>query len=319
MQPINKLDVSVIIPTYNRVQFLAKTINSILHQTIPAKEVILVDDGSNDNTADLAREYGKDVIYVYQKNQGVSAARNLGISLATSKYITFLDSDDYWDPKKLEKQVTAMEEHPDAVAHICNISWYKGKDIRPQSFWVNSNAQRAENEEGALNNPLAWVIKDSVAVVPSIMVRSDVLKIAGGFNTALSLWEDTDFAARVALCGPWVFSTDPFVFIRELSDEEDRLSRVRSVDNCYSQYIKCDILSALLSNPNLIQESHRKMVVSEIAKSTYGLAGAKARTGAIAEAGKLYLESFKLGLRCKSALMLLALYGSRGTIHRLLR
>ena len=102
--------VSVIIPTYQRAHVVGRAINSALAQTYPDIEILIIDDGSTDNTAQVVQGYGSNVHYIYQGNQGRPAARNNGIRHATGEFIAILDSDDWWQPSKLEKQVACMQE-----------------------------------------------------------------------------------------------------------------------------------------------------------------------------------------------------------------
>ncbi len=102
--------ISVIIPVYNRDRYLAEAIESVLAQTYPAIELIVVDDGSSDRSAEVAQSYP--VIYHYQPNGGISAARNTGIALATGEFLAFLDSDDIWVTDKLAKQMAAFDANP---------------------------------------------------------------------------------------------------------------------------------------------------------------------------------------------------------------
>ncbi|AFY33787.1 glycosyltransferase family A protein [Calothrix sp. PCC 7507] len=106
--------ISVIIPVYNRDRYLAEAIESVLAQTYPAIELIVVDDGSSDRTAEVAQSYP--VIYHYQINGGIGAARNTGIGLATGEFLAFLDSDDIWVTDKLAKQMAAFESDPNLEA-----------------------------------------------------------------------------------------------------------------------------------------------------------------------------------------------------------
>ena len=106
--------ISVIIPAYNRERYLAEAIESVFAQTYPAIELIVVDDGSIDRTAEVAKRYP--IIYHYQPNGGIGAARNAGIALATGTYIAFLDSDDIWLPDKLANQMAAFAAAPQLEA-----------------------------------------------------------------------------------------------------------------------------------------------------------------------------------------------------------
>ncbi|MDH5741281.1 MAG: glycosyltransferase, partial [Nitrospira sp.] len=108
--------VSVVVPTYNRAYCLQRCVNSVLEQSYPHVEVLLVDDGSQDGTEDLVKSrYGGDdrVRYVFQANRGVAAARNRGFSLAQGEFVALLDSDDVWKPWKLELQVAVMAHLPE--------------------------------------------------------------------------------------------------------------------------------------------------------------------------------------------------------------
>jgi glycosyltransferase involved in cell wall biosynthesis len=104
--------VSVIIPTYNCEQFIGRAINSALAQTYRDFEVIVVDDGSTDRTQSLVAGYGDAVHYVYQSNQGASAARNAALTRAGGEFIAYLDADDLWDPEKLVRQIAYLDAHP---------------------------------------------------------------------------------------------------------------------------------------------------------------------------------------------------------------
>jgi len=109
--------VSIIIPTYNRARFLKEAIESVFNQTYLDYELIVVDDGSEDNTKQIITRYKDRLTYTDIPHQGVSKARNTGINLAQGEFICFLDSDDLWLPKKLEAQMDFFNSHPDAL--IC--------------------------------------------------------------------------------------------------------------------------------------------------------------------------------------------------------
>jgi len=312
------VDVSIIIPSFNRARLLSETLDSVLSQTVQAREIIVVDDGSTDNTSEVLKEYGDKIRYLFQENQGVSAARNYGVRVASSKYIAFNDSDDHWLPEKLEKQVAAMEENPHFIAHVCNVSWLK-KDgsLVSQSFRQSENGgDQRSFIEGELDSPLQWVLRDSVAVIQTIMVQASVLKISGLFDDTLSLWEDTDFAARVALCGPWGFTNQPLVNVREIDEDSERLSSNRNnlVD---SLGIRRSVLGSLLEKKKNNKQKH--IIKAALARTTYALAKAKVGIGELKEAKGYYIESFNLGVKLKSAVMLFFLVLARGKFHAFLR
>ena len=111
--------VSVVIPTYNHGRYIAEALDSVLAQTYKDYEVIVVDDGSTDNTREVVEAYGASIRYIYQQNQRMSAARNAGIRSANGEYIAFLDSDDIWLPEKLEKQMEVFSTYPNLALVSC--------------------------------------------------------------------------------------------------------------------------------------------------------------------------------------------------------
>src|SRR3990172_13226391 len=124
--------ISVIIPTYNRAAYLAEALNSVISQTYKDFELIVVDDGSTDNTEEAVRRFTVDIKYIYQKNQGVSAARNRGISESGGEFLSFLDSDDLWEKRKLEKQIDFFEKNKCAKVCYTDEIWIrKGKRVNP--------------------------------------------------------------------------------------------------------------------------------------------------------------------------------------------
>ncbi|MCP4711182.1 MAG: glycosyltransferase family 2 protein, partial [Planctomycetes bacterium] len=104
--------ISVIIPTFNRANYIEEAVNSVLSQTYDAIELIIIDDGSTDNTRQLLSEYGDELRYYRQDNQGIAAARNRGVTHATGDYLAFLDSDDIWMKDKLQRQMAVLEQIP---------------------------------------------------------------------------------------------------------------------------------------------------------------------------------------------------------------
>lgn len=128
--------VSVIIPTYNRAPVLRRAIESALSQTYPALEVVVADDGSSDDTADVVLSLGPRVRYLRQENAGVSAARNFGMRNARGEFIAFLDSDDAWQPWKLKAQVAALAAHPDAGLVWTDMSAIDGSGVVSEERFI---------------------------------------------------------------------------------------------------------------------------------------------------------------------------------------
>lgn len=180
----NHFLVSAIIPVYNGDRYLAEALESILKQTYQPIEVIAVDDGSTDNSANIARSY-KEVRYIYQPNQGVAVARNVGISHARGELIAFLDQDDLWTPNKLSVQVDYLLKHE-------NI----GYTLAKMRVFLESGTDRP-----------GWLNKDYLSedipayIVGALVVRKSVLERVGEFNPTYRYGNDSDWFFRAADVG----------------------------------------------------------------------------------------------------------------------
>ncbi len=183
--------VSVIIPTYNRRAYVQEAIESVLAQTYTDYEIIVIDDGSTDGTAEALREqYGDRIRYEWQENQGVSAARNHGIELACGKYIAFLDSDDLWCPEKLEKQIAYLERHP-STGMVFSEAWV----IDSKGTLVStSKLNEAISAESLSLESLCY--ENHINVPSSVVVDKGIIETAGGFDHSMSQGEDYDLFLR---------------------------------------------------------------------------------------------------------------------------
>lgn len=188
--------VSIIIPTYNRENVIERAINSILKQTYTSYEIIVVDDGSADNTKDVIEKIQDSRIrYIaLQENQGVAHARNIGIQGAKYEYIAFLDSDDEWLPNKLELQMMKMLNASEKYGLVyCRMSGLlrdgKNRFVCPHQDYVK------EILEGDLFKPL---LMQNVIGTPAMLVRKECLEQVGGFKEALKCLEDWELILRIA-------------------------------------------------------------------------------------------------------------------------
>lgn len=190
--PNKKVRVSVIIPAYNCDRYITQAIDSVLNQTYQNWEIIVVDDGSTDNTRQVLSPYLDLIKYVYQDNQGAAAARNHACKLAQGEFLAFLDSDDFFLPEKLEKQVAYLDADP--TLGMVQTGWLivddKGRDIHPVMPWQRSPKLDLET----------FVIYKIVR--PSaMMLRREWWERVGGFDSRFPPAEDLDFALRLALNG----------------------------------------------------------------------------------------------------------------------
>ena len=187
--------VSVIIPTYNRATSIGASIQSVLDQTWQDFEIIIVDDGSTDNTRQVIEEFKDDRIrYIcLEKNGGASHARNIGIGQAGSEFIAFLDSDDEWMPEKLEKQMQVMLQASDKVGLVyCRMRGSRGNEepiICPEL---------SLKKEGLAGNLLRNLVRSNVIGTPAMLVRKKCLEQTGGFDEGLRCLEDWELVLRIA-------------------------------------------------------------------------------------------------------------------------
>ena len=216
-----KPTVSVVIPTYCRAHLLGRAIQSVLNQTYQDLEIIIVDDGSSDNTDEVVKSLKDERIrYIrHEKNKGATAARNTGIKAARGEYIAFQDSDDEWLPQKLEKQMKVFETVSPKVGVV-----YTGfvriendkKEYIPYS-WV---AQK----EGDIHKEL---LKGSFITTPSIVVRKECFKKAGMFDEHLPRLQDWELVLRLSKYYDFKFIEEPLLTSPFTSDSLSASEKAR--------------------------------------------------------------------------------------------
>lgn len=186
--------VSIILPTYNRAHMLKKSLGSVLAQTYPWFEILLVDDGSTDNTRELVEAYGdKRIRYYYAgQNQGAAAARNFGLERADGEYIAFQDSDDVWHKDKLEKQMNAIRDADESVGVVYHKIAY---DFGAGRYAILPSEQIAEERKSGMI--YAQMLYDNLIPCPSMLVRRSAVVETGKFDTDLKALEDYDFALKL--------------------------------------------------------------------------------------------------------------------------
>jgi len=205
--------VSVIIPTYNRRYCLARALDSVLAQTKPADEIIVVDDGSSDGTAEFIADKYPQVHLIIQENAGVSSARNAGILAAKSDWIAFLDSDDAWDKNKLIYQFAQLFSHPEyRVCHSDEV-WYRdGKRVNPMLKHAKKGGRIFQH-----CLPLC-------AISPSaVVIHRSVFDDIGLFDASLPACEDYDLWLRITAKMPVLFVNDLLTI--KYGGHEDQLSK----------------------------------------------------------------------------------------------
>jgi glycosyltransferase involved in cell wall biosynthesis len=221
--------VSVIIPAYNCSRYIKETIGSILAQEgVSDIEVIVINDGSTDDTGDIARGFGEPVRVFDQPNTGVCAARNHGIKEAKGEFIALVDHDDYWLPNKLANQLAAFDSHPNVdVVFTSFVRWRpdekSGAFESPLTFKAMSEPQGIESEFSG------WIyhqmLLDSWVLTSSALVRSHVVFASGGFDESLPFSEDWDFWLRLSRDSEFLKLREATTLYRQHPNQGSRVTR----------------------------------------------------------------------------------------------
>lgn len=231
--------ISIIIPTFNRSRLLKRALESVYLQSNSNHEVIVVDDGSTDETAAMISSFFPQVRYFFQNNNGVSAARNKGIEESTGEWIAFLDSDDEWLPEKLEKQQKALIANPEYK--ICHT----------EEIWIRDgtrvNQMKKHKKQGG------WIFPQCLplcAMSPSsIMIHRTLFEQLGNFDTSLPACEDYDLWLRITAKYPVLYIEEPQ--IKKYGGHEDQLSKKHwGMDRYRIQALQNIIAGGTLNNEN---------------------------------------------------------------------
>jgi len=185
--------ISVVIPGYNVERYIKRAIDSVLAQTCPAHEIIVVDDGSTDNTAEIIKTYGSKIRCIYQKNAGVSVARNTGIEAATGDWIAFLDADDEWLPQRLAAQTEHLRRNPDLKWTFANFCYHKKEwpEFRP------AHPDRPEHEREYFDDYLVCFTKSFFVSILTVLIHKTVFEKVDLFVPGMKRSEDTDLWFRI--------------------------------------------------------------------------------------------------------------------------
>jgi glycosyltransferase involved in cell wall biosynthesis len=208
--------VSVVIPTYNRATIIIKTIDNVLEQTYPNIEIIIVDDGSTDDTSERLRTYGDKIQVIRQANAGAAAARNRGIEAARGEFVALQDSDDLWLPEKLSRQVALLRRAGESAGCcFCNALLSRADGRKQTAFeeaWLFP-----PYSEGIWTNVSEVLATRFVFFCQTAVIRRNTLRMVGRFDEKLKVHEDYDFALRLALVESckWVFTSEPLTIYQE--------------------------------------------------------------------------------------------------------
>lgn len=255
--------ISVIIPVFNRAWCIGEAVKSVLQQTCRNFELIVVDDGSDDETGQILKKYKENhenIKVLFQKNKGVSAARNLGIKNSKGDFLAFLDSDDLWEPQKLEVQIEYFKNNKNSF--VC----------QTEEIWVKNN--KRINPKKKHKKPEGDIFIPSLSlclVSPSaVMMKKEFFDKAGLFDEKMTACEDYDLWLRASLLFDFNLIEKPFVIKR--GGHFDQLSSIPLLDKFRIYSIK-----KILDNKNLEKEKEIAALEKIIEKCQIYMEGCKKR------------------------------------------
>ncbi len=301
--------VSVIIPTFNREKFIIKAIDTVVAQSYQNYEIIVVDDGSSDNTRTVLEPYRDRITYLYQDNAGVSSARNAGIRRATGEWISFLDSDDEWRRDYLATQIVHVTRFPEAIAHFTN------------SVTVFPDGRRSEHfaEIGLLKKfgmmsqcltfekPLRVILEHSHWFLQPCIMRRDMLLKTRLFDTDLSIAEDLDVILRLARWGSFSLCKNVLVEIWRREEKIDNLASQQNKQGIYTCQAFGKVYRGFLNLPDLSYRES-KAVAKALSQNRRALGNMLLKSGKIVRARALYRRSFSLYPSLRSLIKCLATF-----------
>ncbi|VAW71212.1 Putative N-acetylgalactosaminyl-diphosphoundecaprenol glucuronosyltransferase [hydrothermal vent metagenome] len=254
------IKVSVLIPSFNRASTLSRALDSVLAQTQSAAEIIVIDDGSTDNTQELIQQKYPQVVYLYQDNKGVSAARNLGIKQSKGDWLAFLDSDDAWLDSKLKIQCEALLKEPEFK--ICHT----------EEIWIrNGTRVNQMKKHQKFGGEIFQKCLPLCVISPSsVLIEKNILEQVGLFDESYQACEDYELWLRLCAFLPVLFIESPQIY--KVGGHEDQLSRkfwgmdrfrVAAIDktirhSTLSKNNKLAAIAMLLSKVDILQKGAKK-------------------------------------------------------------
>lgn len=218
------LKISVIVTAYNKASYIAEALESIFNQTLKPHQVIVIDDGSTDNTLSVIQQMAEKypIEWSSRANRGLSATLNEGVSKARHEFIAFLDADDYWSLDRLEKQYNILQKHPEIDGCSGQIQQFVSPELdKALSYHFNADAQK-----GMLRSAFLW--------------RKTFLEKVGGANEQLQIGEFIDWYARAQECGIRPFFLETIVMYRRLAP--NTLSQIKTYNQNLLSILKKRVL-----------------------------------------------------------------------------
>lgn len=269
--------VSVVVTTYNRGDLVLNAIESVLRQTWTDYELIVVDDGSTDDTRERLQPYMDRILYLYQTNRGLSSARNRGTWAARGRWLAYLDSDDIWYPTKLQRQFEAVSVLGAEYGACFTNCVYKGDPNLTLTLFEIAGLQTTA-EFGGVPDPVRFIMSETFALcVPSLLVLKSVFDQTGGFNENVPFAEDRDFIFRLSFWTRICQVSKPLVSINR-TPGVPRLTDFSSLrdDRVYGWHEQ--LLKSMLAHPKLVDPEIRSLIETELIGVYYDWTAAKTMT-----------------------------------------
>ena len=282
--------ISVVIPTYNRARLVKRAVDSVLQQSVPPGQVIVVDDGSTDETAEALRPYGDALDYVWQRNVGAAAARNSGIRVARHPWTAFLDSDDYWTPRHLER-IAAAIARTDGEGRF----YFSDMGFAPTS----SNATlwevigfRPQEPYQLTRDATAWMLmRRQPTMIQCSVFSTAVLRETGGFHAGYRVTEDVELFCRVGIGSAATAVTGIGCVHTSDAEGDDRLSATVTAD--VATYWRCQVMlwcGVLARFPGL-PSPYRRLVRYNLASARFRLSRCLWHSGHRTRSARVLLQS----------------------------
>lgn len=312
---------SVVIPTFNRCEMVTTCVEGVLSMSPPGTQVIVVDDGSTDRTTEVLAKFGSDIRYVWQENAGPSAARNLGASLSSGEYLTFLDSDDHWIPGGPEALLDVLETHRQVPAVFGDALF--GNETEGYrsfvSFYGGDDFQTCLGEQ--LAKDVWWcsqwtflrrMLIRNVVFPGSLFWRRTVFESLGGFNPAIRFAEDWDLSLRLVASTNLAFYSGGPTSIYNWHEGARLTSESEAMTAGYIA-----VLESVLIRVN-VPIVERKAIENTLGQHYAHRAHGEFMSGDLKTARRYYAEWLRrFGFDKKVASRWLASYGSRPLVERL--
>ncbi len=313
--------VDVIIPAYNSGRFLREAIDSALAQDGIALRVIVIDDGSTDNTAELARSFGPRVTVLSQENRGCANARNSGMAVSTAPYIAFLDADDVWRPGKLARQIAVLSKHPSVGLVFTDMTTIQGGQgvfegnggviedgyLSATKPYSSLTHERLGDNAFLLPPSIAQVITRENFISPStVMLRRKVIQEVGGFDESFQVCEDAECWLRILRSWRAAAIEDRLVLSRYWGGNLSLQAKKMTLG-------RLQLGEKVLAHPELFPAGAAKHFVRERSACLYRLGKVALQGGEIKTARQYLLSSLKNRPALAPALLLMTtLVGAKG-------